>query len=242
MNWVSEQAAANLQLPSPESLVEMAIARMDSVGVRAIEIDKPTLVGLCLRLVDPAVKVKQAWQWLNTELGGSDDEQVVDDNVVYRFEKRFRPVYAQVLAEEVRRISRLAVQEFAGNTDELNRGLLSERVAEMLLDPTRQHRPGDLWKLSAIVRDAESGQLERDKLALATKQAEDRAAKLEADIEHMRAEQVRKDRRIDEQVKALQARIDELSKRAQRGDQIPPEVFSRIREELAGIPGAGVAA
>ncbi|MEM8781904.1 MAG: hypothetical protein AAGE65_03520 [Planctomycetota bacterium] len=218
----TKPAETELRLPGREALAEMALARMGHNGIRAVELDRPTLVGLCVRLApESGDDVRSAWAWLNEQLGGTDEAPAVDDNVVYRFKDRYRPTYAQVLAEEVRRVSKLAVDRVNdGRLTRVNRGLLSERVAERLLDANADVGPTELIKLAAIVRDSERTQIEQRELEAKLTLAEQRTAKLEAEVERLALANAATQRSIEAAKKTVQSTVDAGSKSLDADDVI----------------------
>ncbi len=234
-----------LAMPSREAMVDEAIARLDTLGLRSqiVDLDTSTLRGLCLRLTDRKVTVAAAHQWLNRELGADIDhgEQVVDDNAVYRFASHFRRVYGQVRSEHAARLARLTVAHATdGNIRSMTRvaqARLVELMAARLVeaDNLEDLGPGELKAVMLAVRFAQQAQQDADQLELARRQAEDRAAKLQADIDRIRADQRRQDARLHDRVKSLQQTIDDLSKRVERGQAIDPSLFASIRRELIDL-------
>lgn len=239
-------AEGALVMPPREQLVAEAVARLDTAGVRskALSFDTPTLRDLCLRLTDRKVTVKDAHAWLNKELGAdlaAGDTQLVDDNVLYRFADNFRRIYGQVRREHASRVARLTVDHATDgnirNMTRVARNRLAEMTAERLVSADNLDDLGaaEINAALSAVQLSLRAEFDTAKLELDRRTAEQRAEKLEAEIEKIRGDQARKDSQIEERVKALQARIDELSKRAQSGKSIDPAVFARIRDELMGV-------
>lgn len=232
-------------MPSRTALVDEALRRLETAGLRSklLELDSATLRDLAIRLTDMKLTVADAYRWLNESLGGDDTSggQVVDDNAVYRFAANFRQLYRQVQSEHARRLVRLSIDQAThGNVTaqaQVAQARLIELVAEKLVetDNLEDLSSKDLAGVIATVDAWTKGQIKAAELELKREQAEHRAAKLEADIERMQREQARKDRQIEERVKSLQTRLNDLVKRSEKGQSIDPSVFARIRDELAGL-------
>lgn len=222
-------------VPSRQELVAEAVGRLDTLGLRSqlVKLDGRTLSDLCLRLSDRRVTVADAHRWLNEELGGSADEEVVDDNAVYRFADSFRQVYGQVRAEHARRVARLTVSHATdGRIRDMTRvsqARLAELTAEKLVEADSFDDLGKAVQAAmfAVKFAQDAGRADED---LERKQRET-AAKLE----QLRHEREQDRRRLKERVKALRSRVEELSQTVQRGRTIDPSVFDALRAELAGL-------
>jgi len=225
-------------MPARSELAREAVQRMDQLGLRSqlVALDSPTLIDLVLRLNDRNAKVTDAHKWLNEQLGGTEDEPVVDDNAVYRFADHARRLYGQVRAEHARRIARLTV---AHATDDnirsmtrVAQGRLVELTAEKLVEADSFD---DLGKAANAAMFAVKFAQESD---LSQSEHERKVRETEAKLELAETRKRTLEQKLSElpdKVKALQSRIDELSKRVQKQEYIDPSVFQQIRDELAGL-------
>lgn len=225
-----------ISMPAKPAMVHETVKRFDAAGLRSqlLELDTVTLEALGLMLVDRESNVHQAYKWLNAELGGTDEEPLVDHKAVYRFAAHFRRLYEQVRREHARRIARLRVQDATqGNVDQmatvLQHGLV-EHLAEKIVstddvgDLSGRELGAMVSTLDGLTKAKHKEQELRLKAAEAERKAEQAAAELRI-----------KQQRIEDRVRSLQKRIDDLSTRTQKGESIDPAVFSQIREELAGL-------
>ena len=229
----------NTLMPSRPHLVTEAIARLDTAGLRSqlLELDSATMHDLCMRLVDRTVSIRAAHTWLNAELGGGGDNQVVDDNAVYRFANHFRRLYDQVRAERARMAARARVLDTSdGDIKSMTRAaqqMVIEAVTERMLDQdTDELDIKELNAIALVVRRAQRSQAEAETVEIARQQAEQRAAKLEQEIEKLRTENRNKKHRVAEQVAQLEDQLNRLQKSIERGQKVDPKVFSGIRVNL----------
>lgn len=226
-------------MPSRAELVTESIGRLDTAGVRSqlVELDTVTLHDLCLRITDRAVKIAEAHKWLNTELGGDDANQIVDDNAVYRFAANYRPIYDQVRAEHARRVARLSVEHAtAGNVEAMHRvGMtrLVDLVTEKLVETNNIEdlSGNELGAMIATLQGITKANIKREELALKAAESEQRVAKLEAESALLR-------QRLDglpDKIKAITAKLEKIETAQQRGDAVSPRLFTSIREQLAAL-------
>jgi hypothetical protein len=228
-----------LNMPPAEELAVQAIAELiaEHYPSSVMKLSRPVLNELARRLVQPGETVNDAAvEWL--EQGGHD----VKRSSVYRFAQRFREVYKRVWAGWANRmiVAKLSADpEFdVARLQDLIKNRVTTLVAQevMTSDPS-ELKTDRLFAHLSLIAAADKGRLERDKLELARDQAESRAAKLEAEIEKIRGDQARKDRQIEERIKALRATIDDLSKRASRGEQITEAQIRHADADLIELQG-----
>lgn len=230
-------------MPSKSELVTEAIARLDTQSVRsqALGLDAPTLHGLCLRLVDRDITVKQAHRWLNTELSAPEDgsADLVDDNVVYRFAHNFRPIYEQVRVEHARRIARLTAEHAtAGNVETMHRVAVSrmtELVTERLVEADNIEDLSSL-ELGAMLRTIEGqsmAQFKAQELALKAAEGERKAAKLEADLAKLNLEIEERRRKVEKAAAEAKAKVERTAA-AGDGKVTATEVYELIDKVMRG--------
>jgi hypothetical protein len=237
-----------LRMPSRDWLVDEALVRLEAKGLKTklFQLDEVTLKALCMLLTDRTFDGGDAYRWLNKELGADvekGDPQVVDDNTIHRFVRNFKRMYGQVRSEQAQRIARLDVQNATdGNTRLMNRfsqnrmqELYAQRLAEA--ENLEDLSPAEIREIRAGVQLQMQAEYDTARLELERQKAEDRAAKLEAEIEKIRGDQARKDGQIEERIKALRATIDDLSKRASRGEQITEAQIRHADADLIELQG-----
>lgn len=227
-----------LRMPMREDLVRESIARYDVLTgtSKVLGLSEPDLLDAGLMLTDRALSTQKAWTQFNTGLNATDDDPVVARSTWYRFAERFRSVFGQVRAEYAQRIARLTVTEATDDSirsmTRLARHRLGELVAEKLVTTDDVDEVlKDLPKLAMALADAERAQIAGEKLELDRLNYERRLSETEAKLDLAQ----QKLDGLPARVKALQQRIDELSKQSQRGQKIDPAVFERIHAELAGL-------
>ena len=224
-----------LAMPSRHELVAEAVARLDTLGLRSkvIDIDTATLQGLCLRLTDRTVTVADAHKWLNKELGADvekGDPQVVDDNAVYRFADHFRRIYGQVRREHANRLARLTVDHATDsniqNMTRVARSRLAELTAEKLVgaDDLDDLNRRDIAAALDSVQMSLKAEYDTARLDLARKQAEDRAVKLEAEVERLTLENDKRrselQRSIEAAKKDVQSAVEGKANKSMTEDQV----------------------
>jgi hypothetical protein len=239
------ETPSQLAMPPRIELVREAVARFDTAGLRSqlLKLDQKTLEDLGLRLTDRQISVRQAWEWLNNELGG------IDDNAVYRFADHFRRLYQQVRGEHARRIARLSVdQATAGNVGAMHKvanARLIELVTAKLVetDNLEDLDPKEVMNLIVALDAHSKVELKREELLVKVAASERARLKLQSDLVKAQLERQQLHQKIQglpAQVKALQKQIDRLEKQAQRGKSIDPRIFTTIREQLLGLSPAEV--
>jgi hypothetical protein len=245
------EKAEKLAMPPRIELVREAVARFDTAGLRSqlLKLDTSTLENLGLRLTDREISVRQTWEWLNKDLGGTADEPAIDDNAVYRFSDHFRRLYQQVRGEHARRIARLSVDEATASNVQSMHKVANARLIELVTE--RLVATDNLEELEAkevmnliVALDAHSKvELKREELLVKVAASERARLKLQSDLVKAQLERQQLHQKIQNlpaQVKALQKQIDRLEKQAQRGKSIDPRVFTTIREQLLGLAPAEV--
>lgn len=231
--------AGTLSMPSAEELAVQAIAELiaDGYSSSVMKLSRPALNELGRRLIQPGQDINDAAvKWLEEE------GHTIPRTNVYRFAQRFREVYKRVWSRWADKIifAQLAADP-AFNNDRLQ-DLIKNRVHTLVAQEVMTCDPSELKTerlntyLSLVIA-ADKGRLEREKLELAQRQAEDRAAKLQADIERIKGDQQRKDAQIEERLKALRATFDDLTKRASRGEQITEAQIRHADADLVGLEG-----
>lgn len=226
-----------LAMPPAEDIAVQAISALITDGYTSsvMKLSRPVLNELGRRLIKPGETVNDAAvEWLEAE------GHTLKRSSIYRFAQRFREVYKRTWGSWA---NKLIVTRMAADPDfdvAQLQDLIKNRVTTIVAQEVMTSDPSELktdrlFAHLSLIAAADKGRLERDKLELATRQAEDRAAKLEAEVGRIKQDQARKDNQIEERLKALRLRIDELSKRAQRGQSIDPSVFAKIRDELMGV-------
>ncbi len=246
---MSEQTQDNLRMPSREERVRQVVDRLDTMGLRSklVELDTPTLVDLGMRLSDRTLTTADAHRWLNTELGGDEENQVVDDNQVYRFAAHFKRIYSQVTSEHARRIVKLNVAHATDANIETMAKVAQHQLVELTteklidadnLDDFTAQQFGLL--LSSVGQQLKT-QHDTAKLALEARLADQRAAKLEAEVTRLR-QRIEEDRREAEQQRAAQAKAIEEAQRAVDDGADSGAVVSKMREMLGLPPKGGAAA
>ncbi|MBI1369040.1 MAG: DUF3486 family protein [Planctomycetes bacterium] len=218
-------AIAHTGMPSRPELVAMAIGRLDTAGIRSqmLELDGATLRDLCIRLVDRAVSVAMAHDWLNKELGGDEENQVVDDNAVYRFSKHFRRLYDQVRSEVARSVMRSKVlgadDATIRNMTRAAQHMLIEAATERMLDrDVEEIDPKELNTLALVVRRAQATQVAQDALEISKREAEQRAEKLATEIERLKLDLDQRRRAIESAKKIVETKADATDGRMTKAD------------------------
>jgi len=233
---MSHATPSNTMMPPAETMAAQAIGRLAADGYTSslMRLARPLLNELGRRLVEPGSKRSDTIAWLE-ERGVEMPDRNVD-----RFAQRFRETYKKIVIEwgDKRLVAELSADP-AFSADDLQR-LIKNRTTWLFAQEVMAANPGDLdngraSNILSLIIAADKAKLEQEKFALATRQASDRAAKLTAEVYRMQVETEQKRLRIDERVKALQTRIDDLSKRAERGQIIDPSVFQKIRDDLTGV-------
>jgi len=232
-------------MPPAEQLAAEAIGRLIGDGYTSSvlrELSRPKLNELGRRLVTPGTTVNDAAvQWL-------EDEGVhLPKSNVYRFAQRFREVYKLVWstwADKMLMAQLSADPSF--DDDDLGR-LVKNSVTRLIAQEVATANPEDLdtARLNAMlsyVFARDKGALEREKLVMAQAEAEHKAAKLTADIERIRADANAKRARLNEQLKALRERLDDLETAAKAGRSIDPAIFSAIKDQLLSLTAEGAEA
>jgi septal ring factor EnvC (AmiA/AmiB activator) len=225
-------------MPARPTLVAETIARFDTAGLRSqlLKLDTATLEALGLLLSDRERSVADAAQWLNQELGGSDDEPAVNKNAVYRFADHFRRLYGQVRAEHARRIARLRVEDATvGHVDTMSRvatarlvDLITERLVET--DNLEELSGTEISAAIATLDGVSKARFKEQELALKAAESEQRVAKLQAQIEELRAEQER--RKIERQRAAAHAKAEVDVKAQTAGGTVSREDVYRIIDQI----------
>ena len=238
-------------------LEELAVATVhalagDGYTSSVMKLSQPVLNELARRLVTPGNERIDTLDWLRNEKGiaASQMRDYTLDRFFQRFREKFKGVQAEARNQAI--IAQMAADPDFDN-DDLQRFIKNKTIMviaqEMAGATPEDIDTGRLKAVLSLISAADQGKLEVAKLALASEQADHRNAKLEADLalsvqqaDHRERELVSKlnlaQQKLDglpAKVKALQTRIDELSKDAQRGRKIDPAVFDRIRAELSGL-------
>lgn len=211
-----------LRMPNREALVGEAIARLSTRPIRSqlLKLPDEILAALCLRLVDRTLTFADCWEWLNGELLAIG-ERAIDDNAVYRFKDNYLPIYDQVRAEHVRRISRLATdQVFDGAVGDMARTSkirLFELLTEHLLDLNDfdSINPKQLTSIIGALTAHDAGDMKEREFDLKLQEAERRAEKLQQEIEKLRLENEERERK---QRVAAEAVKTEATKQASKSD------------------------
>lgn len=231
-----------LKMPARETLVAEAIGRLATAGLRSqiVGIDDTTLHHLCYRLTDRTVTVADAHRWLNTELGGTEEDQVVDDNAVYRFADHYRRIYGQVRAEYAKRIARLSVNEATDdNIRDMTRVAqhrLVELTAEKLVEADNFEDVGKAVDAAMFAikfsQDAERGAAE---LELKREQAESRAAKLEQEVRKLELANDQAEAELKRIREAASKAKQSVDKAASKGDRFTREdVLAMVDKVIKG--------
>lgn len=231
-------------MPSAEQIAVETVGRLAAEGYTSsvMKLPRPVLNELGRRLVTPGGKRKELLAWLAEEAAKAGEPAIADRNVD-RFAQRFREVFKIVWGEWANKLilTNLATDP-AFDVDQLQ-SLIKNRVATLIAQEVMTSSPAELetdriqTALSFVIA-ADKGKLDREKLLLQQAQTEHRALKAEADVQRIRQDIRLRDLRVAEQVKSLLRRIEELSKRASRGEAVEPAVLDRIRDELLGIAPA----
>lgn len=225
-------------MPDRVALVRDTVRRLDTAGLRSSvlrEVPDTMLEDLGLRLTDPRAEIREAAAWL-------EEQGVAASRAgVYRFASHFRRIYDQVRAEHARRLAQLTVD--APGTAAATRALTAagqHRIVELAtaklleISDWDELKGGDKNAVMLAVKFAQEAGVDADKLALARQDAETRAAKAEAELAVLRQ---RLDR-LPDQVKALQKRLDSLSKAAKQGRPLDAKILAALREELLALTPA----
>ena len=239
---MSESPADISRMPSRSDLVAEALARFDTSPRKnsLLELDTVTLSDLGLRLTDRSSPAADAYRWLSTELGGSEDSPAVSNGAFYRFCEVFREMYDQVRAEHARQLARLNVDRATdGNITNMTR-LARLRLVEMAAEELVAADGIDdvektVSKLAGVIADAEATQHRAGELDIKRRNLERQIEETEAKNAKLQQEYQLREQRIEERLKALQTQLDQLAKRARQGESIDPAIFDRIRDELTGV-------
>jgi len=193
-----------IAMPPAEELAVAAIQRLITEGYTSsvMKLKRATLNELGRRLIQPGETVNDAAvQWL--EAGGYG----LKKSSVYRFAQRFREVYKRIWGEWA---NKLIVAQMSAdpnfNVAELQ-DLIKNRVTTLVAQEVMTCDPSELktdrlnTALSLVIA-ADKGRLDRDKLDLARKQAEDRAAKLQAEVERLTLENDKRRRELQRAIEA----------------------------------------
>lgn len=222
-------------MPSREVMVREALEMMVSKRSQLLrDVDRTTLGDLCMRLVDIQTPISAAHQWLNAELGGTSNDEVIDDNAVYRFANNFRPIYFQVRAGYVRRMVRLNVEHATDgrirDVHQLAKARLIDLVTEKLvdMDDLEQVRTDQLSAMISTIEGFSRGQMKEAELELKREQAEQRAHKLEAEVEKLRLEN-------DKRKRDLQTAIEQAKKDVQTAPGSVGETGNKVVDANAVI-------
>lgn len=234
-------------MPAKSDLVAEAVARLDTLGLRSqiLKLSSEMLCDLGLRLTDRNVTVLDCWKWLNAQQGvdvaDSDQQEVVDQNAVYRYAEHFRRIYGQIRGEHARRVARLTV-EHATDASVRQMGAvavhrLTELVAERLVesDSLGDLSGGELNAAIATLDGLSRAEFKRQDLALRAAEAEGKARKLEADLALARQkldDLPRRVRVIEQQLQAAQAALETPTPANTRK---AAGLFAAIRQELVSL-------
>lgn len=223
-------------MPAAEELAARTISFLAADGYTSsvMKLPRPLLNELGRRLVEPGAKRSKIIDWLREE------EIDTPERNLDRFAQRFREAYKVEWGKAADELL-MAERAAAGDFDRLsyervtrNRGavLIAQKLATTNVADLDI---GDIQRITNVLSSMDHGDIEAAKLALQERQADDRATKLQAEVDRIKLETEQKKARIEERVKGLQARIDDLENRAKRGGSIDPTIFQQIREELTGV-------
>ncbi|MEL7087852.1 MAG: hypothetical protein AAGL98_05325 [Planctomycetota bacterium] len=226
----------NLIMPSAEELAARTIGFLAADGYTSsvMKLPRPLLNELGRRLVEPGAERSKIIDWLREE------EIDTPERNLDRFAQRFREAYKVEwgkAADELLMAERAAAGDFdTVSYEQVTRNRAAALLAQKLVTTDVADLDlSDLQRITSVMSAIDHGRMEGAKLDLAERQADDRAAKLQADLDRMEVETEQKRQRLDDKVKALQSKIDELSKRSAKGQTIEPAVFQQIRDELMGV-------
>lgn len=225
-----------LTLPAMEDLAVQTVQRLAADGYTSsvMKLPAPVLNELARRLAAPGVERPEVLEWLNAKAEGG----LIKRTNFYRFDQRFREVLKQVIGGHAARmmVAKLSAQpEF--QTADLQRLIKNQVTTLVAQEVMTAGSPEDIdtSRLNAIlsmVMAADKGELEAAKLALATKQAEDRAAKLEAEVAKMRLDIEERERKLRQ---AVEAAKEKLNAKVKAGGELTREdVFAMVDSVVKG--------
>lgn|GEM_PF-3600006 len=208
--------ASPLVMPPKLALVREAIARLDTLGQRGgprskvMGLDTATMEQLCERLADRQIAWSDAHKWLNKELGGTEEEEIVKQDVIYRFKNHFCPVYDQVRAEHAQRIARLTVAHATdGNVLSAGRvmrhrwvNLLTEKL--IATDSLEDMSPAEMSAAMNTLKAIDEGEIKQQELALKVADSDRKAARAQADLRKAELEL----EKLQQQVNEAKAKYD----------------------------------
>lgn len=237
---MSESAAPDplRSMPSTEDMCARTIGWLvaDGYANATMQLGRPMLNEVGRRLMEPAAVALSVLQWIE------EQGHTLPQSIFYRFVHRFRETYKLIWTHHANELLAAAIVHDPQHTTEDLQRIARDRVAMIVAQAamTTDAAELDLPRLQLILRSVEGADkhgIERAKLALAERQAEDRAEKLAAEVEALRL----KISGIPDAVASLAKRVDELATRTRRGESIPAELFAAMRDELSGLSSASVA-
>lgn len=233
-----------LEMPSAEDIAVQAIAELIAAGYTSsvMKLSRPTLNELARRLVQPGEKINDAAvEWL--ELQG----HALKRSSVYRFAQRYREKFKTVWAGWADKLVWMRKASDPNlKTDDLvdlirnqTRVLIAREVMTSDVAELDTKRIGMYLKL---VENAESAQLERAKLDLARRQAQDRAVKLEAEVERLTLENDRRRRELQRAIEAakkdVQTAVEGRADKSMTEDQVIAILDRVMKGESPGSEAA----
>ncbi len=198
-------------MPPKIALVREAIARLDTLGQRGgprskiLSLDAVTMEHLCERLADRQIAWIDTHKWLNKELASEgDEEEIIKQDVIYRFKNHFTPVYEQVRAEHAQRIARLTVDQATAGNMTLQSRVLKHRLISSLTermigaDSLEDLKPAELSAMLNMLKALDEGDHKQQELALKIAEGDRKAQKLEADLRKKELELEQLQQRVNE--------------------------------------------
>ncbi|MEM7626564.1 MAG: hypothetical protein AAF333_13290 [Planctomycetota bacterium] len=214
----ASEADAKLIMPSAEDLATRTIGFLAADGYTSsvMKLPRPLLNELGRRLVEPGAKRSDVIDWLR------DEDVDTPDRNLYRFAQRFCEAYKVEwgkAADELLMAERAAAGDFdTVSYERVTRNRAATLLAQKLVTTEAAELDlTDLQRITAVMSAIDHGRIEEAKLGLAERQADDRAAKLQAEVEKLNLDLDQRRREIEQAKAAAEAAKKDVQGKIEAG-------------------------